>query len=154
MGNDLSRVDVSVPPIDSLIPGQGGLSRVVIVSTPLDILQAQEAVLAFGGSLGFASHDINAVVAAVSRMASALLTYSGEATMRFAPAKRAAGLEVEGQGGVVQCESDRRRIAASVVRLLSQDDWSVPSDGGPRVSARKTFLKKGALRAWTRQPAC
>ena len=153
MGNNLGRVDVAVPPIDRRIPGQGEPSRVVVVTTPLDILQAQEAVLALGGSLGFGTSDVNAAVAAVSRMASALLTYSGEAAMRFAPAKGSAGLEVEGQGGVAKCESDSRRIAASVVRLLGQDDWRVLSDGGPRVSARKTFLKKGAKRPWTSQPA-
>ena len=152
MGNDLSRADAALPPVDGRVPGPGGVACVVVVTTPLDILQAQETVLALGGALGFSAHDVNAAVAAVSRMASALLTYSGEATMRFASAKSVRGLEVEGQSGVAKCESDRRRIATSVVRLLEHDDWAVSSGGGPRVSARKTFLRSEERRPWmTRQ---
>ena len=153
MANDLNRMDVAVPPVDSGIPGQGGFGRVVVVTTPLDILQAQEAVLALAGERGFGPRDANVAVAVVSRMASALLTLSGEAVMRLEPVKGAAGFSVEGQGGVIRCDSDRRRIEASVVRLLGHDDWTVPSDGAPRASARKTFIKSEARCAWTSRQA-
>lgn len=144
MANNLRRVELALPPLDGRVPVQCGPGRIVGVTTPLDIIQAQEAVLEIGAGLGFAPKDVGAAVAAVSRMASALLTYTGEATMRAAPAENASGLEVEVLGGAVKCDSDRRRIAASVVRLLGHDEWTVPSDGGARVSARKTFRRRAS----------
>lgn len=151
MANDLNRQDVALPPVDGRILIPGGSGRFVVVTTPLDILQVQESVLELGGAFGLGSRDVNAAVAAVSRLASALLTYSGEAAMRFSPAKGGAGLEVEGRGGLVACDADRRRIEAGIVRLLGHDDWTVPSDGGSRVSARKTFRKNEEKRVCTNQ---
>lgn len=134
--------DASIATSDGRAEVLGGSSRVVRVTTPLDILQAQEAVLTIGGALGLRPHDVHMAVAVVSRMASALLTYSGEAVVRLAPARGVSGLEVEGHGGVIPCDSDRRKIEASIVRLLGTDEWTVPADVGPRVSARKTFFRK------------